>query len=72
MPLRHDAHPCWEVAAARQPIEQLNQSNLAMAFRGELVEQDPADEPASALLERIWAGRHSGNGTVKKAERHRT
>ena len=27
------------------------------AFRGELVPQDPTDEPASALLERIAAGR---------------
>jgi type I restriction enzyme, S subunit len=34
-------------------IETLNQSILAKAFRGELVEQDPKDEPASVLLERI-------------------
>ena len=30
---------------------------LAKAFRGELVEQDPNDEPASVLLERIRAAR---------------
>ncbi len=30
---------------------------LERAFRGELVPQDPADEPASALFERIRADR---------------
>lgn len=35
----------------------LRRSILARAFRGDLVEQDPADEPASVLLERIAAER---------------
>lgn len=35
----------------------LTQSILAKAFRGEMVPQDPADEPASVLLERIRAER---------------
>jgi type I restriction enzyme S subunit len=34
-------------------VEKLTQSILAKAFRGELVPQDPNDEPASILLERI-------------------
>ena len=34
-------------------LEQVNQAILARAFRGELVPQDPDDEPASALLEKI-------------------
>lgn len=34
-------------------INKLSQSILAKAFRGELVPQDPNDEPASVLLERI-------------------
>ena len=39
-------------AAARAQIERLTPALLAKAFRGELVPQDPADEPASELLER--------------------
>ncbi|WP_295942188.1 restriction endonuclease subunit S [uncultured Xanthomonas sp.] len=46
-----------KVAAAQQRIDALTQSLLAKAFRGELVPQDPTDEPASALLERIRAQR---------------
>lgn len=36
-------------------LEALRQSILRKAFSGELVEHDPNDEPASALLERIKA-----------------
>jgi type I restriction enzyme S subunit len=38
---------------ARVQIDKLTPSLLARAFRGELVPQDPADEPAEKLLERI-------------------
>lgn len=38
-------------------LDTLDQAILAKAFRGELVPQDRADEPASALLERIRAER---------------
>jgi len=38
---------------AKAYLDQLTQSILAKAFRGELVPQDPNDEPASVLLERI-------------------
>jgi type I restriction enzyme, S subunit len=37
--------------------QQLDRSILAKAFRGELVPQDPNDEPAAVLLERIRAER---------------
>ena len=40
---------------ARALVEQLPPALLAKAFRGELVPQDPNDEPASVLLERIRA-----------------
>lgn len=36
-------------------IGDLEQATLARAFRGDLVSQDPADEPASVLLKRIRA-----------------
>jgi type I restriction enzyme S subunit len=38
---------------ARAQVENLTPALLAKAFRGELVPQDPNDEPASALLARI-------------------
>lgn len=38
---------------AEHQVDKLTQSILAKAFRGELVPQDPRDEPASMLLERI-------------------
>ena len=49
------------LAAALERMDQrrkaLEAGILAKAFRGELVPQDPNDEPASVLLERIRAGR---------------
>lgn len=44
--------------AARAQVEKLTPSTLAKAFRGELVPQDPNDEPASVLLQRIHAQRN--------------
>ncbi|HKP45933.1 MAG TPA: restriction endonuclease subunit S [Pyrinomonadaceae bacterium] len=43
--------------AARDQVERLTPALLAKAFRGELVPQDPNDEPASVLLDRIRAAR---------------
>ena len=44
---------------ARAHVDKLTQSILAKAFRGELVPQDPNDEPASELLNRIRAERET-------------
>jgi type I restriction enzyme S subunit len=44
-------------AAARAQVERLTPALLAKAFRGELVAQDPNDEPAAVLLARIRAAR---------------
>ncbi len=41
---------------AQQQADKLEQSILSRAFRGELVAQDPNDEPASVLLARIRMG----------------
>ena len=46
-----------EASDARKLIDQLDQAILAKAFQGELVPQEPTDEPASVLLERIRAER---------------
>lgn len=43
--------------AARTQAQRLSPLLLAKAFRGELVPQDPNDEPTSVLLERIAAER---------------
>ena len=55
------------VKAAQARIDRLSQSILAKAFRGELVTQDPTDEPASVLLDRIKAQR----AAAPKAKRSR-
>lgn len=44
-----------QATASAQALSLLDQSILAKAFRGELVPQDPHDEPAEALLARIRA-----------------
>jgi len=48
---------------------RLRQSLLKWAFAGRLVDQDPTDEPASRLLERIEAERESTNGDPRRSRR---
>lgn len=51
----------------KQKVDTLPQAILAKAFRGELVEQNPLDEPASVLLEKIQSLRQAqGSAKSKK------
>ena len=57
------------VVICERRVSRLRQSILKWAFEGRLVDQDPNDEPAAVLLERIQAERAAGNG--KKQSRTR-
>jgi type I restriction enzyme, S subunit len=54
-----------ETTSARKLIDHLDQAVLAKAFKGELVPQDPNDEPASVLLERIRTERMASPDKVR-------
>jgi len=54
---------------ANAHVNKLPQSILAKAFRGELVPQDPHDEPASVLLEHV---RQQRNGSIVTKVRSNT
>jgi type I restriction enzyme, S subunit len=54
-----------EAARARALIDRLEAAILTKAFRGELVPQDPNDEPASVLLDRIRAQRAAAPKTKR-------
>ncbi len=54
---------------AQARVDNLTQSILAKAFRGELVPQDPNDEPADKLLERIAEARKEAEALAKAAKK---
>jgi type I restriction enzyme, S subunit len=55
-----------DIALELQKSEAMRQSILKKAFSGKLVAQDPNDEPASVLLERIRAEKEAQNTESKK------
>lgn len=59
------------VTTARKVVDRLTPALLAKAFRGELVPQDPGDEPTSVLLERIRAARQAEAAAGKPSRRGR-
>jgi type I restriction enzyme S subunit len=59
------------LTAARKVFDRLTPALLAKAFRGELVPQDPGDEPANVLLERIRAARQAEAATGQPSRRGR-
>ena len=63
-----------EISQELQKADALRQSILKNAFSGQLVAQDPHDEPASVLLDRIKAERERAvkNKTPKKKKKRRT
>lgn len=58
-----------QVKKAQARVDNLTQSILAKAFRGELVDQDPNDEPADKLLERIAEARKEAEALAKAAKK---
>ena len=60
-----------EIASALNQAEMLRQSILKKAFSGQLVPQNPDDEPASILLERIKDEKPTLSQTNKRKKRRR-
>jgi type I restriction enzyme S subunit len=58
-----------EARSAAALLDHLDEQLLAKAFRGELVPQDPNDEPASVLLDRIRAERAAQPATRARRSR---
>ena len=60
------------IGTAKRRSTSLRRAILDRAFRRELVPQDPADEPASVLLERVRAERAVSAPTRRTSSRRRS
>lgn len=58
-----------QVKKAQARVDNLTQSILAKAFRGELVPQNEDDEPAEVLLERIAQARKEAEALAKATKK---
>lgn len=58
-----------QVKKAQARVNNLTQSILAKAFRGDLVPQDPDDEPGEVLLTRIAQARKEAEALAKAAKK---
>ena len=59
-----------EIESRFSSIEKIEQAILAKAFRGELVEADPDDEPAEELLKRISAEKEKLDSKISKRKKN--
>jgi type I restriction enzyme S subunit len=59
------------IAESLRSVERCAQAALARAFRGELVPQDPNDEPAAVLLDRIRATRAEAPESTRRSRGQR-
>ena len=61
----------FQIEGHLKKAEALRQSTLKRAFSGQLVAQDPGDEPASFLLDRIRAEKAQASGSRKTTKKTR-
>ncbi len=59
------------VTSVLRSVERTEQSALARAFRGELVDQDPNDEPATVLLDSVRAAQPAVITASRTGPKHR-
>jgi type I restriction enzyme S subunit len=57
------------VSVAGRRLSRLRQAILKWAFEGKLVDQDPTDEPAETLLERIRAEHATASNKIQSTKR---
>lgn len=69
--LRHAELLLAQAGNLGEAIQEMDRGLLTRAFRGELVPQDPNDEPASVLLERLRARRETPSSVTRRPRARR-